>query len=218
MEVGNHIILPYFSMKTYCGYSIEAPHRGASKRYHNMFCGEIRKTSTIFGKKHLIWSYVKFAHLFFFRNKSSTVSALLKQQTASTSPKQNGENVQNGILSPIDIDDSDEDISKAVVATIDAVVSNKDDSNSQAEYEEPRKEIDPEKIPKLPPNLSAELEKTVESLKNVSSFFIIGIKHGFSCINFGQVPWEVLKTAAKGCGFQHLPRDLANVNALKNHI
>ena len=43
----------------------------------------------------------------------------------------------------------------------------------------------------------------------------IGIKHGFSCINIRQVPWEVLKTKAEGRGFQHLPRDLANVNALK---
>ena len=42
--------------------------------------------------------------------------------------------------------------------------------------------------------------------------------HGFSCINIRQVPWEVLKTEAEGCGFQHLPRDLANVNALKNHV
>ena len=46
----------------------------------------------------------------------------------------------------------------------------------------------------------------------------IGIKHGFSCINIRQVPWEVLKTEAEGRGFQHLPRDLANVNALKNHL
>ena len=44
---------------------------------------------------------------------------------------------------------------------------------------------------------------------------IIGIKHGFSCINIRQVPWEVLKTEAEGRGFQHPPRDLANVNALK---
>ena len=43
----------------------------------------------------------------------------------------------------------------------------------------------------------------------------IGIKHGFSCISMTQVPWEVLKTEAEGRGFQHLPRDLANVNALK---
>ena len=35
----------------------------------------------------------------------------------------------------------------------------------------------------------------------------------FQCINIRQVPWEVLKTAAFGLGFQHLPRDLANVNA-----
>ena len=48
--------------------------------------------------------------------------------------------------------------------------------------------------------------------------FIVGIKHDFSCINIRQVPWEMLKTDAEGRGFQHLPRDLANVNALKNHV
>ena len=37
----------------------------------------------------------------------------------------------------------------------------------------------------------------------------------FQCINIRQVPWEMLKTAAFGLGFQHLPRDLANVNAWK---
>ena len=47
---------------------------------------------------------------------------------------------------------------------------------------------------------------------------IIGIKHGFSCINIRQVPWEVLKTEAEGRCFQHLPRGLANVNALKNYV
>ena len=46
----------------------------------------------------------------------------------------------------------------------------------------------------------------------------IGIKHGFSCINIRQVSREVLKTEAGGRGFQHLPRDLANVNALKNNV
>ena len=46
----------------------------------------------------------------------------------------------------------------------------------------------------------------------------IGIKHGFSCINIRQVPREVLKTEAGGRGFQCLPRDLANVNALKIHV
>ena len=50
------------------------------------------------------------------------------------------------------------------------------------------------------------------------SYHNIGIKHGFSCINIHQVPREVLKTEAEGRGFQHLPRDLANVNALKNHV
>ena len=37
----------------------------------------------------------------------------------------------------------------------------------------------------------------------------------FQCINIRQVPKEVLKTAASGLGFQHLQRDLANVNAWK---
>ena len=35
----------------------------------------------------------------------------------------------------------------------------------------------------------------------------------FQCINICQVPREVLKTAASGLGFQHLPRHLANVYA-----
>ena len=33
-----------------------------------------------------------------------------------------------------------------------------------------------------------------------------------------QVPREVLETEAGGCGSQDLPRNLANVNALKNHV
>ena len=37
----------------------------------------------------------------------------------------------------------------------------------------------------------------------------------FQCINIRQVPWEELKTADFGLGFQHLPQDLANVNAWK---
>ena len=44
---------------------------------------------------------------------------------------------------------------------------------------------------------------------------IIGIKHVFPCINVYQVPRELLKTEAEGRGFQQLPRDLANVNALE---
>ena len=35
----------------------------------------------------------------------------------------------------------------------------------------------------------------------------------FQCIKIRQVPWEMLKTAVSGLGFQHLTRDLANVNA-----
>ena len=37
----------------------------------------------------------------------------------------------------------------------------------------------------------------------------------FQCVNIRQVPWEVLKTAAFSLGFQHLPGDLATVNAWK---
>ena len=37
----------------------------------------------------------------------------------------------------------------------------------------------------------------------------------FLCINIGQVPWELLKTEARGLGIQLLTRDLANVNAWK---
>ena len=48
--------------------------------------------------------------------------------------------------------------------------------------------------------------------------FNIGIKHGFPCINVCHVPRVMLKTVAEGRGFQHLPRDLANVNALENNV
>ena len=37
----------------------------------------------------------------------------------------------------------------------------------------------------------------------------------FQCINIRQVPKHVLKTRAFGLSFQHLPWDLANVNAWK---
>ena len=37
----------------------------------------------------------------------------------------------------------------------------------------------------------------------------------FQCINIRQVPLEVMKTAAFGRSFQHLPRDLVNINAWK---
>ena len=36
-----------------------------------------------------------------------------------------------------------------------------------------------------------------------------------SFINIGKVPREVLKTLGEAQGFQHLPRDLANVNEWK---
>ena len=36
-----------------------------------------------------------------------------------------------------------------------------------------------------------------------------------SFINIRKVPWEMLNTSAFALGFQHLPRDLANVNEWK---
>ena len=50
------------------------------------------------------------------------------------------------------------------------------------------------------------------------SIYNIGIKHGFPCINVCHVPREMLKTEAVGRGFQHLPRDLANVNVLEINV
>ena len=47
---------------------------------------------------------------------------------------------------------------------------------------------------------------------DLDSINIIGIKHGFPFINIRNVPREVLKTEGEARGFQHLPRDLANVN------
>ena len=38
------------------------------------------------------------------------------------------------------------------------------------------------------------------------------IKHDFPFINICKVPREVLKTEGEAQGFQHFPRDLANVN------
>ena len=37
----------------------------------------------------------------------------------------------------------------------------------------------------------------------------------FQCMNIRQVPREVLIHTVSGLDFQHLPRDLANVNAWK---
>ena len=56
------------------------------------------------------------------------------------------------------------------------------------------------------------VQEIMRNVANVLSFYaIIAIEHDFQCINIRQDSWEVLKTAA--FGFQHLPWDLANVNA-----
>ena len=45
---------------------------------------------------------------------------------------------------------------------------------------------------------------------------IIGIKHVFPCINIRWVPREVLKTEGAARGFQHRPRNPANVKGDRN--
>ena len=72
------------------------------------------------------------------------------------------------------------------------------------------------------------LSKVILTFRNAGNVKSnIGIKHCCSCINVCQVPREVLKieaprkvlkTEAEGRGFQHLPRNLANVNVLENNV
>ena len=68
------------------------------------------------------------------------------------------------------------------------------------------------------PLMEVAAEKLHVQCNTAVGIFNRGIEHGFSCINIRQVPWEMLKTEAEGRGFQHLPRDLANVNALKKNM
>ena len=60
-------------------------------------------------------------------------------------------------------------------------------------------------------------KKVQDITRNVANDFnlysIIAIEYDFRCINIREVSWEVLKIAAFGLGFQHLPWNLANVNA-----
>ena len=58
------------------------------------------------------------------------------------------------------------------------------------------------------------VQEITRNAANVFSFYAtIAIEIDFSMHEHSQGPWEVLKTAAFGLGFQHIPRDLVNVNA-----
>ena len=46
----------------------------------------------------------------------------------------------------------------------------------------------------------------------------IGIKRDFPFINIRKVLREVLKTMGEARGFQHLPRNLVNVDEWQNHV
>ena len=58
----------------------------------------------------------------------------------------------------------------------------------------------------------------LQSFHVKNCYYNIGIKHDFPFINICKVPREVLKTEDETRAFQHLPRDLANVNEWQNHV
>ena len=58
------------------------------------------------------------------------------------------------------------------------------------------------------------VKEITRNVANVFSFYaIIAIEHGFSMHEHSPGPLGGVVTAAFGLGFQHLPWDLANVNA-----
>lgn len=89
-------------------------------------------------------------------------------------PNTNGQTVQNGVISPGDDMDSDEEASAATKADYSAVIdsvvamASRDDSNSQ-DVEETKKVVDPESVPKLPAALPPGMEEKVNQLKMVSA-------------------------------------------------
>ncbi|XP_053399236.1 ubinuclein-2-like isoform X2 [Mercenaria mercenaria] len=96
--------------------------------------------------------------------KSNAVSALIK----TTSPNLNGDSVENGVISS----DSDEDdevksqMKSNISMVIDSVVAMAaNDSNSRGEFEDsmPKKDIDPESIPKLPLTLPSGMEEKIHA-------------------------------------------------------
>ena len=52
----------------------------------------------------------------------------------------------------------------------------------------------------------------------IAFVFNIGIKHGFPGINICWASWEVLKLEPERRGFQHRPRDPADVNVSEKHV
>lgn len=104
-----------------------------------------------------------------FSGKSNAVSALIK----TTSPNLNGEGVENGVISS-DSDNSSEaknQMKSNISMVIDSVIAMAaNDSNSRGDFEEtmPKKDIDPESIPKLPPGMPPGMDDKIEQLKNVS--------------------------------------------------
>ena len=64
---------------------------------------------------------------------------------------------------------------------------------------------------------SAKIIHRNAALKSFFRYFyaIIAIEHVFSCNNIRWVPRAMLKTSGCTLGFQHLPRNPANVNARK---
>ncbi|KAH3842177.1 hypothetical protein DPMN_115672 [Dreissena polymorpha] len=97
--------------------------------------------------------------------KQTVISSLIK----STSPTTNGERlVENGVHN--EEGEMTEEMKSNVSMAIESVIAmaGRDDSNSR-DAEEPKKEIDPESVPKLPPNLPEGMDTKIEELKELAT-------------------------------------------------
>lgn len=83
----------------------------------------------------------------------------------------NGDSVENGVASSES--DSNNEVTSQMKSNISMVIDSvvamaANDSNGDFEDSTPKKDIDPESIPKLPLNLPAGMEEKIGQLKNVS--------------------------------------------------
>ncbi|KAK3600041.1 hypothetical protein CHS0354_012728 [Potamilus streckersoni] len=102
------------------------------------------------------------------KTPAANVAALLKQQSDSTSPKNNTNVQENGIAVEESVPGNSNVKSSSIISVIDSVIAMaKEDADSPDDMDE-GKETDPEKIPKLPIGLPAGLEKYIEDLKKAA--------------------------------------------------
>ncbi|KAL3880126.1 hypothetical protein ACJMK2_032394, partial [Sinanodonta woodiana] len=102
------------------------------------------------------------------KTPAANVAALLKQQSDSTSPKNNTNIQENGIAGEESVPGDLNAKSSSIISVIDSVIAMaKEDADSPDEMDE-MKETDPEKIPKLPTGLPPALENYIEDLKKAA--------------------------------------------------